>query len=156
MYLINIFRQPYFINFVYQRLLRINSSASFSVHFTAQIYNGENMVVGRITRKYVANAGNAYYHALNGITIGEGTIIAPGVKIISTGHDLIDYSKLLLGEQYKIVIGDSCWLGANSIILPGVRLGNRVVVASGAVVNESFPDKCMVAGVPAKIIKPID
>lgn len=147
------FKQPYLLNFIFQRVLGINSSAPFSVHFTSQVYNGENMRVGKTTRKFLANAGNAYFHALNGIDIGEGTIIAPGVKIVSTNHDLDDYTKLDRGEQYRIVIGERCWLGANSVILPGVSLGDGVVVASGAVVTKSFPPRCIVGGVPAKIIK---
>lgn len=151
-----LFKQPYLINYFFQKILRINSSAIFSVHYTSQVYNGENIKIGKSTKKYIANAGNAYYHALNGIEIGEGTIIAPGVKIVSTGHELNDYSKLHIGEQYKIVIGEKCWLGANCVILPGVKLGNGVVVASGAVVNQSFSGKCIVGGVPAKIIKNLD
>ena len=51
-----------------------------------------------------------------------------------------------------IVIGKKCWLGANSVILPGVQLGNNVIVAAGSVVNKSFPDNSVVAGVPAKIV----
>ena len=148
-----IFKQPYLLNFIFQRLFRINSSASFSVHFTSQVYNGENIRVGKKTRKYLANAGNAYYHGLNGIDIGDGTIIAPGVKIVSTNHNLDDYSKLDIGDKYKIVIGERCWLGANSVVLAGTVLGDGVVVASGAVVTKSFPSNCIIGGVPAEIIK---
>jgi len=149
--------QPYLINFIFQRILRINSSAPFSVHYTSQIYNGDRVKIGEITKKYMANAGSAYYHGLNGIEIGEGTIIAAGVKIISTGHCFDDYSSLLIGEQYKIEIGFKCWLGSNCVILPGVKLGNRVVVAAGAVVDRSFSENCcVIGGVPARIIRKLD
>ncbi|EOJ3081127.1 DapH/DapD/GlmU-related protein, partial [Acinetobacter baumannii] len=53
-------------------------------------------------------------------------------------------------------IGDKCWIGMNSVILPGVVLGNGTIVAAGAVVTKSFKQgNIVIAGVPAKIIKEI-
>ena len=53
--------------------------------------------------------------------------------------------------------GDNCWLGANVVILPGVELGNHVVVAAGTVVTKSFlQDDILLAGVPAKVTKELD
>lgn len=46
-------------------------------------------------------------------------------------------------------------MGAGAIVLPGVTIGNNVVVAAGAVVTKDVPDNCVVAGVPAKVIKEI-
>ena len=45
------------------------------------------------------------------------------------------------------------WIGANAMVLPGVTVGSRVVIAAGAVVNKDVPSDCLVAGVPAKIVK---
>ena len=50
-------------------------------------------------------------------------------------------------------IGSGSWLGANVIILPGTQIGEHVVVAAGAVVRGEIPDHCVVAGVPAKIVR---
>lgn len=50
-------------------------------------------------------------------------------------------------------IGRSCFIGANAIILPGVTIGDEVVVGSGAVVTKNVPSNCIVAGNPARIIK---
>jgi maltose O-acetyltransferase len=52
-----------------------------------------------------------------------------------------------------ITIGDNCWIGGNSVINPGVSLGNNVVVGSGSVVTKSFGDNVVIAGNPAKIIR---
>jgi len=53
-------------------------------------------------------------------------------------------------------MGDNCWIATNAIILPGVELGNHVVVAAGAIVNKSFrEDNIIIGGIPAKIIKKI-
>lgn len=57
---------------------------------------------------------------------------------------------------YPVTIGDNCWIGANSTINPGVTIGDNVVVGSGAVVTKDVPDNCVVAGVPAKIIRRLD
>ena len=83
------------------------------------------------------------------ITIGSGTVIAPNVGIVTTNHDPAD------PRQHKpprdVHIGESCWLGMNSVILPGVTLGPRTVVAAGAVVTKSFPaGHCVLMGVPAR------
>ena len=50
-------------------------------------------------------------------------------------------------------IGRCCFIGANAIILPGVKIGDEVVVGSGAVVTKDVPSNCIVAGNPAKVIK---
>ena len=53
----------------------------------------------------------------------------------------------------EIVIGDRCWLCDNSVILPGVHIGDESVVAANAVVTKDVPSRCVVAGNPAKIVK---
>lgn len=52
-----------------------------------------------------------------------------------------------------MVIGNNAWIGGSSVILPGVTIGNNVVVAAGSVVVKDVPDNVVVAGNPAKIIK---
>ena len=55
-----------------------------------------------------------------------------------------------------MVIGRDVWIGGNCTILPGVTIGNNVVVAAGAVVTKDVPDNCVVAGVPAKVIRKLE
>ncbi len=94
-----------------------------------------------------------YFQSWNGhITIGEGTWIAPGVGLITENHDPKNLEKHL--DSKDIVIGKNCWIGMNSVILPGVVLGDSTIVGAGAVVTKSFPQgNVTLAGVPAKEIR---
>ncbi|WP_327573392.1 acyltransferase [Roseateles sp.] len=96
-----------------------------------------------------------YIQGSNGIEIGDYTQIAAGVKIISANHLLTDIRAHL--KTRPIRIGKYCWLGANSVILPGVELGTYTIVGAGAIVTKSFPEGyCVIAGNPARIIKDLN
>lgn len=95
-----------------------------------------------------------YIQASSGIIFGDNVTIAPGVKIISSNHDFCDYRKHIEAEPIRIC--DNCWLGTNCVILPSVQLGEHVIVGAGAAVTKSFPDNCLIGGVPAKLIKQIE
>jgi len=95
-----------------------------------------------------------YIQGSNKVIIGDYTQIGPNVGIISSNHKISNYLETI---SKKIRIGDYCWIGMNSVILPGVNLGDFTVVAAGSVVNESFEEGyCLIAGSPAKIIKKIN
>ena len=88
----------------------------------------------------------------NGIVFGRNVWVGPRVSIISMNHDINDYEEYV--QESPVIIGDNCWLGANSVILPGVEIGDHTVVAAGSVVTKSFPGSDqIIAGVPAKVIK---
>lgn len=88
------------------------------------------------------------------IMIGRGTYIAPNVGLITANHRLENLDAHEDGED--IVIGERCWIGMNAVILPGVTLGPGTIVAAGAVVSQSFSEGYVViAGIPAKILKPL-
>jgi acetyltransferase-like isoleucine patch superfamily enzyme len=80
-----------------------------------------------------------------GIHIGAHTRITFGVAILS--HDFLNWRHL------DTRIGSYCFIGARSIILPGVTIGDHCVVAAGSVVTHDVPAHSMVAGNPAKVIK---
>lgn len=87
--------------------------------------------------------------------IGKRVVISPFVQFYTQNHNIENPYKNVDAIE-DIYIGDDYWLGANCIILPGVRLGDRTTVGAGSVVTKSFPDGwCVIAGNPAKKIKNI-
>lgn len=137
------------VNFFFQKIMRINFEVPFMVHYTSRV--SKTVFLGKGVAEYFANSNACYIQGINKIYIGDNTIFAPGVKIISANHDKYDFTKHDKNTG-PIVIGANCWLGANSIILPGVNLGDNVIVAAGAVVTKSFPSNVTLVGVPAKIL----
>lgn len=119
----------------------------------------------------------------SGIQVGEGTIFYDPnsmsidrqrpwmLKIgsyckITKGTVILthDYSRSVLrraygpivGEAGETVIGDNVFIGMNSIILMGTKVGNNVIVGAGSVVSGVIPDNCVVAGNPARVIRTLD
>lgn len=93
-----------------------------------------------------------YYQAIGNIFIGKGTYLGPNVGLITANHDVYNPDEHLPPKD--IVIGEKCWVGMNSVILPGTVLGNHTVVGAGSIVTKSFPEgNCVLAGNPAKKLK---
>ena len=90
------------------------------------------------------------------VCIGNNVNLAQGITVTALNHNFEDTTKRIdeQGISTKpVMIGDDVWIGANAVILPGVTIGQHVVVAAGAVVTKDVPDYSVVAGVPAKVIK---
>lgn len=99
---------------------------------------------------------NCFILAKDRILIGENTTLAYGVTVL-TGADpngpKNKLSVLYPPVKAPVIIGRDSWIGANATILPGVTIGDCVVVAAGAVVTKDIPSNVMVAGCPATIKK---
>ena len=137
------------LNFFCQRILGINNDVPWQVHFTSTVTG--KISIGKNVKVSFAVSGGCYIQGINGIEIGDDTIFAPGVKIISANHSI---NKLLGWDACNpIKIGNHVLIGANSVMLPGVCIGDYSIIAAGAVVTHDVPNCSIVAGVPAKIIK---
>ena len=111
-----------------------------------KIYCSENVCV---------NAGSMLV-AFADIKIGRNSTLAYRCLLTTNANPNAPYNelcKIYPPVHKEIIIGDNVWIGANAVILPGVKIGNGVVVAAGSVVNCDVPDNVMVAGVPARIKK---
>jgi acetyltransferase-like isoleucine patch superfamily enzyme len=141
----------YVVNWIFQRCIGVNGNCRWSVHFTSRVSTPGKLKLHASVGYSLAMSGGCYIQAANGLTIEEGTIFAPGVKIISANHTT---GRLETWDSAPpIVIGRRCWIGANAVILPGVQLGDGVIVGAGSVVTKSVPANTTVAGVPARPIR---
>lgn len=88
--------------------------------------------------------------------IGNDVMMSPGVKIYSINHNFSDLNNPMnkQGSQKEkpIYIGNDVWIGCNVILLPGVKIGNGVILGTGSVVRKNIPDYAIVYGNPAEII----
>jgi acetyltransferase-like isoleucine patch superfamily enzyme len=99
-------------------------------------------------------AGNNLIICKDKVEIGARAQIAWGVTV--TDHDFHKTYDLEGNQQLEtapVKIGDDVWIGANATILKGVTVGDRAVIASGAMVTKDVPSESLVGGNPAKIIK---
>ena len=111
-----------------------------------------DVIIGDYTRIGIHNT------IIGPVTIGNHVNLAQGITVTALNHNFEDCTRRIdeQGISTKpVVIGDDVWIGANAVILPGITLGNHVVVAAGAVVTKDIPDHTLVGGVPAKFIKNI-
>lgn len=90
------------------------------------------------------------------VKIGSHVLFGPAVQIYSATHPLNAQQRRQEEFAKPITIGDDCWIGGGAVICPGVTIGNRVVVAAGAVVTKDIPDDSLVGGNPAKLIRKIE
>lgn len=92
------------------------------------------------------------------INIGSKVDIAPRVTLITGSHEIDIQSGRAAGRGYSrpINIGNGAWIGVGATILGGGSVGECAVVAAGALVNCDVPPNCIVAGVPAKIVRKLD
>lgn len=112
--------------------------------------NGSNIEVGD---EFLANY-NVTILDIAKVTVGDNVWIGPGTLVCTINHPMNPAGRRRhLGIAKPITIGNDVWIGGNATILPGVTIGDNVVVAAGAVVTKDVPANTLVGGVPAKKIK---
>lgn len=105
-------------------------------------------------RCYIANG--VWIGGKGNIYIGDNTLIGMKTVIISSNHNYLSISPCFYKDEevYKdIRIGNSVWIGAGTIVLPGIAIGDYAIVAAGSVVTHNVASNTMVAGNPATIIR---
>lgn len=148
----------YLVNFLFQKILRVNSQRVSLLHFTNVISadRGFNLVgKGMFAERCLRVNGGILIQASNGVFLDRSVLIAPGVKIVSGNHDLTDFAVPAVSAK-PLVIGANCWIGANAVILPEVILLPGTIVGAGSVVSRSpGVGNVVVAGNPARVVRKI-
>ncbi|QFQ74443.1 acyltransferase [Liquorilactobacillus mali] len=119
-------------------------------HFSPLVIIGNNVKI----------QGRCHIGSINSIVIGNGVLIGSGVFITDHSHgdgskneQFIDPTCRNLESKGRVIIGERTWIGEYAIILPNVSIGKNVTIGAHSVVTHDIPDNCVVAGVPAKIVR---
>lgn len=135
-----------------QKVLGKHKGVYWPVHHSSKINQYKNICIGVETSP--GYEPGCYIQGIGKVYIGDYTQIAQNVGIISANHDVYNNHEHILSE---VRIGSYCWIGMNSVILPGVTLGDFTIVGAGAVVTKSFPEGyCVIAGNPARLIRQLE
>lgn len=101
--------------------------------------------------------------ATNSIRIGKNFLAGPNVLITDNAHGYLTKElqnvppvKRPLHSKGPIIIGDNVWVGEKASIMPGVTIGDNVIIGANSVVTKDIPDNCLAVGMPAKIIRQLD
>jgi acetyltransferase-like isoleucine patch superfamily enzyme len=141
------FRKSFFSKIINKRNVDIGND--FDLKFGASI-SGDKFICGHNVSIGMGS------HIIGRVSLGSNIRIAQNVVVVS------DYYGLKKGESFitqpadskgDIIIGHDVWLGANSIVLSGVTIGDGACVGAGSVVTQSIPDHAIVVGNPAKIVR---
>ncbi len=91
------------------------------------------------------------------ITVGDGTMFGPNVVVATAGHPILP---TLRAKTYQynapVHIGSNCWLGAGVIVMPGITIGDNVVVGAGSVVTKDLPSNVVAVGNPCRVLRPVN
>lgn len=106
---------------------------------------GENIIIN----------DNVFLHAEHGIQLGNNVTLSYGVSVITESYVIDNFENYLkkIHRGSQIVIGENVWLGANSLVLPGVNISNNIIVGAGSIVTKNLEcEYGIYAGNPAKLI----
>lgn len=111
-----------------------------------------NLVIGRGS---IINSGCVIYTG-HGISIGAHVLIAANCTLAPTNHEFRAVDALIRDQGFQpsrggIVIGDDVWIGANTVLLDGARIGDGCVIGARSLVRDELPDYCVALGVPARV-----
>ena len=92
----------------------------------------------------------------NKVEFGDNVFVAPNCAFYTAGHPL-DYKERNKGLEYAkpIKVGNNVWIGGNVTVLPGVSIGDNVVIGAGSVVTKDIPSNVIAVGNPCRVIKEI-
>lgn len=136
---------------IFSRLIGKEVDDSFEMFPPFYTDFGLNITVGK---NVFINSG-CHFQDQGGITIGDGTLIGHNVLLATLNHDFNPEKR---GTTYPspIVIGKNVWIGSNSIILPGIKIGDGAIIGAGSVVTKDVPSMMVAVGNPAKVIKKVN
>lgn len=98
--------------------------------------------------------GNSFVLDYEQVIIGDNTKISRNNTIITGTHDIDNDFDTVISKP--ITIGKNCWITTNCTLLPGITIGDNVIIGAGSVVSKDIPSNCIAAGNPCRVIKQRD
>lgn len=112
------------------------------------VYIGDDSFINRGCEFHIGASDTAK------IKIGKNCFLGMNVSLICVSHEIGTSTKRAADNFYQdVTIGDGCWIGANSTILPGVTIGNGTIIAAGSLVCKDVIPNTLSGGVPARLIR---
>lgn len=119
--------------------------------YNKQIFNPHIVLKDRVSIQQ-----NVHITCANSIVIGQNTAIAANVTITDIHHPYEDVTLPIESQDIQVqgvFIGEDCKIYNNAVILPGTTIGRHCTIGANSVVSGNYPDFCVLAGTPARIIK---
>jgi len=132
-----------------EKNVRILPGARIETHQNGEITIQENVSIGH----------NLHIAAADNLIIEKNTTISGNVLITDLEHGYQEVGKHIMEQDITVkqtIIGENCFIGYGVCILSGTKLGKQCVVAANSVVKGEFPDYCVIAGAPAKVVKKLN
>ncbi len=90
------------------------------------------------------------------IFVGDSVMFGPNVTVATAGHPIDPALRLKVGQfNIPVRIGNTVWIGANSVILPGITIGDNSVIGAGSIVTKDIPENVVAVGNPCRVLRPI-
>ena len=90
------------------------------------------------------------------IFVGDSVMFGPNVTVATAGHPIDPALRLKVGQfNIPVHIGNNVWIGANSVILPGITIGDNSVIGAGSIVTKDIPENVVAVGNPCRVLRPI-
>lgn len=90
------------------------------------------------------------------IYVGDYTMFGPNVTVATAGHPIVpELREKAYQYNFPVRIGRNCWIGAGALIMPGITIGDNVVVGAGSVVTKDLPSNVVAVGNPCRILREI-
>ena len=141
-----------------ERMISIGSGAFIGANSWLQVIENDDEGQVRLSvGDGTSIAGHCVLSAAHCVTIGRSVLIARNVYVSDHSHGFGDGSRPILeggiDQLAPVEICDGAWLGQNAVVMPGVRIGAGAVVGANSVVTKDVPDRTVVAGAPARVLR---
>lgn len=141
-----------FKSIFHNNLLRLSKPMPWPTSYKCSILNPHNIVFHPDDLNNFQSHGTYYQNYYGVIEVGRGSYIAPNVGMITSNHSLRTLDSH--DDPKPVIIGKHCWVGMNSVLMPGVSLADGTIVGAGSVVTKSVVEEnCVVVGAPARVVK---